>query len=586
MRQPSRRTPWRWIPRILAPALAALTLAVGLALPARAHASLLGTDPADGAVLAAAGPVRVQLRFDEPVTLPDKAVQVFDAAGAAVPSDAGASDATVTVSLPEGLSGSYLVAWRVISADGHPVSGSLSFSVGAPSPHRIQPVVADASGWVAVPLAIVQVAAYLGLFLAVGLGVFAAFVLPDGGRADRLRGVLGRVGRYGAGVALAAAVASVGLTVADQQGLDPDGLLTLRAWTGATLDQSIGLALLVAGLVTAGIGAGLARRAVRRLLVGLGTAAAVTAPALTGHSRAYGPSWLVIGTDILHVLAGSIWFGGLIGLVIVLAATRRRPKLGVLALARFSTLAAGVLAVLLASGTVLAWRIVGSWADLFGTTYGLLLLAKIALVAVASGVAGWNRFVLLPRVRDAAIGEPSSGARSRRLSLSKPLTRRASTGQSSKDQRLLGEWSRLRVGRLVAVEASILVVVLAVTGVLVDQSPRPVNQAVRAGTPVVASAPIGSLTALATIAPGTVGRNALLIQFQDAGGDPVETAYPPTVRVRSDDVDLGAVSMWSQAAGTYQGVVVVPHPGRWRVQVSLRLSEFENPVAELVLDVS
>ncbi len=564
----TRRTSWRWIPRILVTAFAALILALGLAIPAHAHASLLGTDPAEGAVLATP-PTQLTLRFDEPISLPDKAIQLFDAAGAAVPANAAASDTTVTVTVPDELSGSYLIAWRVISADGHPVAGSLNFAVGAPSPHRVQPVVSDAPSWVAAPLAVVQVVVYLGLFLAVGLGVFAAFVLPSGaGGVERLRPVLRTVGRYAISVAIAASVVLVGLTVADQQGLDPDGLLTLRAWTGATPDQLIAVALLVAGLLLVGVGTGWGAALLRRALVGAGAAIAVVAPSVTGHSRAFGPSWLVIATDILHVLAGSIWFGSLVGLVIVLAvARRRRPALAAIALVRFSALAAAVLGLLLASGTVLAWRILGSWQDLFGTGYGQLLLAKIALVGVAGAVAGWNRFVLLPRLR--AITADGVSRRQRRDA-------EAATGQGL-----------FRIGRLVAVEASILVLVLGVTGVLVDQSPHPAAAAVRSGAPMVAAAPLGdSLTALATVAPGAVGRNALLVQIQDVSGDPVETAYPPTVRVRSDDVDLGEVPVRAQASGTYQGVVVLPHPGQWRVQVSLRLDEFDNPVTELMLAVS
>ena len=562
------RTSWRWIPRILVTAFVALVLALGLAVPAHAHASLLGTDPAEGAVLATS-PTQLTLRFDEPISLPDKAIQLFDAAGAAVPANPAASDTTVTVTMPDELSGSYLLAWRVISADGHPVAGSLNFAVGALSPHRIQPVVSDAPSWVAVPLAVTQVVAYLGLFLAVGLGVFAAFVLPSGAAGvERLRPVLRAVGRYSIGVAIAASVALVGLTVADQQGLDPDGLLTLRAWTGATPDQLIAVALLVAGLLLVGVGASLRTALLRRTMVGAGAAIAVVAPSVTGHSRAFGPAWLVIATDILHVLAGSIWFGSLVGLVIVLAvARRRRPALAAIALVRFSALAAAVLGLLLASGTVLAWRILGSWQDLFGTGYGQLLLAKIALVGVAAAVAGWNRFVLLPRLR--AVTVDGASRRQRRDA-------QAATGQGL-----------FRIGRLVAVEASILVLVLGVTGVLVDQSPHSAAAAVRTGAPVVAAAPLGdSLTALATVAPGAVGRNLLLVQIQDASGDPVETAYPPTVRVRSDGVDLGAVPVRAQASGTYQGVVVLPHPGQWRVQVSLRLDEFDNPVTELVLAVS
>lgn len=564
----TRRTSWRWIPRILVTAFAALILALGLAVPAHAHASLLGTDPAEGAVLANP-PTQLTLRFDEPISLPDKAIQLFDASGAAVPANAAASDTTVTVTVPDELSGSYLLAWRVISADGHPVAGSLSFAVGAPSPHRVQPLVSHAPSWVAVPLAVAQVAGYLGLFLAVGLGVFAAFVLPSGaGGAERLRPVLRTVGRYAIAVAIVAWAALVGLTVADQQGLDPDGLLTLRAWTGATPDQLIALALLVAGLLLVGVGAGLGSASLRGALIGAGAAIAVVAPSVTGHSRAFGPAWLVIATDILHVLAGSIWFGSLVGLVIVLVmARRRRPALVAIALVRFSALAAGVLGLLLATGTILTWRILGSWQDLIGTAYGQLLLAKIALVGVASAVAGWNRFVLLPRLR--AVTADGAGRRQRR-------DVEATTGQGL-----------FRIGRLVAVEASILVVVLGITGVLVDQSPHPAAAAVRTGAPMVAAAPLGdSLTALATVAPGSVGRNLLLVQIQDASGEPVETAYPPTVRVRSDDVDLGAVPVRAQASGTYQGVVVLPHPGQWRVQVSLRLDEFDNPVTELVLAVS
>lgn len=562
------RTSWRWIPRILVTAFAALILALGLAVPAHAHASLLGTDPAEGAVLATS-PTQLTLRFDEPISLPDKAIQLFDAAGAAVPANAAASDTTVTVTVPDELAGSYLLAWRVISADGHPVAGSLNFAVGAPSPHRVQPVVSDAPSWVAAPLAVTQMVAYLGLFLAVGLGVFAAFVLPSGaGGVERLRPVLRTVGRYASGVAIAASVALLGLTVADQQGLDPDGLLTLRPLTGATPDQLIALALLVAGLLLVGVGARPRTAQLRQVVVGAGTAITVVAPSVTGHSRAFGPAWLVIATDILHVLAGSIWFGSLVGLVIVLAmARRRRPALAAIALVRFSALAAAVLGLLLASGTVLAWRILGNWQDLFGTGYGQLLLAKIALVGVASAVAGWNRFVLLPRLR--AVTVDGASRRQRRDA-------EEATGQGL-----------FRIGRLVAVEASILVLVLGITGVLVDQSPHPAAAAVRTGAPVVAAAPLGdSLTALATVAPGAVGRNLLLVQIQDASGDPVETAHPPTVRVRSDAVDLGAVPVRAQASGTYQSVVVLPHPGQWRVQVGLRLDEFDNPVTELMLAVS
>lgn len=104
---------------------------------------------------------------------------------------------------------------------------------------------------------------------------------------------------------------------------------------------------------------------------------------------------------------------------------------------------------------------------------------------------------------------------------------------------------------------------------------------------VVAAAPLGdSLTALDTVPPGTMVRNLLLVQIQDASGDPDGDGLPahcpgPLGKCRS-----GTVPVRAQASGTYQGVVVLPHPGQWRVQVGLWLDEFDNPVIGLVLAVN
>ncbi|MFT4295057.1 MAG: copper resistance protein CopC [Micropruina sp.] len=561
------RTPWPWIRRVLAAVLAGLACAVGAAVPAHAHASLVGTDPAEGAVLATA-PARVLLRFDEPVRLADRGVQVFDAAGSPLAAEAGAADSVVGVTLPGGLSGTYVVAWRVISADGHPVAGALTFSVGAPSPRRVQPAATDAGTWAVPPLAVAQTTTYLGLFLAVGLAVFSAFLLPAGASADRLRDRLVPVTRAGAVTAAVAAGGTIGLTVADQQGLGPDALVSGVAWAGATLDQLIGLGLLLTGLLAVGAAPALRSPAARAGAVAAGAALAVGAPAITGHSRAFGPSWLVIATDVLHVLAGSIWLGGLVGLVIVLAATRTRPKLGVVALTRFSTAAAGVLAALLLTGTILSWRILASWDSLVGTSYGRLLLAKIALVAVAAGVAGWNRFVLLPTVR----GRPDPEGPGKR--------RGRQEWETARGRNLTG------IGRLAVVEASLLVAVLGITGVLVDQSPRPEATVASTAAVTTATAPLGgAMTARATLDPGAVGQNRILIELRDAAGRGIEPGEVPTVRIRSDALDLGPVPVTRQGGGRYQGTVLLPAAGRWRVQVGVRLSEFDNPVTELTLQI-
>ncbi|CAM5516756.1 hypothetical protein STENM36S_04345 [Streptomyces tendae] len=112
-------------------------LLLGGAGPASAHAALGSTDPGDGAVLQRP-PGHVTLTFSESVGLRDDSFRVLDPGGHRVRTGAaghadGRAD-TARVALPGELGeGTYTVAWRVVSADSHPVSGAFTFSVGKPS---------------------------------------------------------------------------------------------------------------------------------------------------------------------------------------------------------------------------------------------------------------------------------------------------------------------------------------------------------------------------------------------------------------------------------------------------------------------
>src|ERR1700760_1767348 len=116
-------------------AVAALTVLLWSACAATgasAHASLAASEPRDGAVLTQA-PKRVELHFNERVTA--GAIHLIDATGRL--RDGGAVDAraeTIAITVPPDLpQGTSIVSYRVISADGHPVAGSVTFSVGVPS---------------------------------------------------------------------------------------------------------------------------------------------------------------------------------------------------------------------------------------------------------------------------------------------------------------------------------------------------------------------------------------------------------------------------------------------------------------------
>jgi copper transport protein len=528
--------------------LAAALAVVLPATPAAAHASLVDTDPVDGAVLPRA-PEQVLFTFNETVRLTGQPITVYDADGRQIDSTATASGPEVTVVPEEELTdGTYVVGWFVLSADGHPVSGSLTFSVGErsdvvaappPPPESSQAVVAAAG--------VLHVLMYLGLLLAVGLAFYAAVILPRGFAGQRARARVRRVVRIAAVTSMVAALAAAPVASVRAQGLELTDLMS-------SFDPAVVLDnLVLAGLIVLGLGTILAvlsdaaptPRARIALLSG-GLVAAV-APAAAGHTRAYQPELLLVAADALHLVAGATWLGGLAGLILTLRDLAGRERLAALTLARFSALAAGLLLAVAATGALLSWRILGSWAAFLETTYGGLLIAKLALVLVVVAVAAWNRWRFLPRVSRAA-GFADRG-------------------------RAAG-----MVHRAVTVEVAVLVGALGVTGFLVDQSPRPAPVEVPAGRTGVEQGSLGELEVLAVMAPRQPGPNTVLVQLQDENGEPVDPPRPPVVEVRSAGLDLGRVPVTSTAAGTYSAEVLLPEAGTWEVQVSVRQSRFENPV--------
>ena len=111
--------------------------------------------------------------------------------------------------------------------------------------------------------------------------------------------------------------------------------------------------------------------------------------------------------DALHLVAAGAWIGGLVPFALVMAcALRTRSETWNLVAAdvtrRFSAFAVIVVGVLLLTGLSNTWFLVGSLPRLLGTTYGQLLLLKIALVIAMVAIAAVNRLVLMPRLRDAA----------------------------------------------------------------------------------------------------------------------------------------------------------------------------------------
>jgi copper transport protein len=435
-----RHLRWRSLTQLLG-VLAAVGATVLLpATPASAHTALVSTNPANGSVLAEAPDV-ISLTFNEPVRLASGGLRVYMADGRPVTlTVSDDEDAVVRADLPETIgAGTHLLSWRVVSQDGHPLAGTVRFSISHTSETTFPTAALDepASSTSGLKSA-VQGAHYLGLLVAAGLVAFL-LMLPRGVPTSTTR----RLRRVMVGAALVTSVgalALVPLSAAVKLGSGPGTVFSADGWDPGI----VGHELLVASLV--GLGLLLALLTLRRegaqaRWVATGCAAlAVLAPSLVGHTRSVDPQPLLIAVDGLHLVAGAIWVGGLLGLALTLRTLE--PAGGAHVLSRFSSAAALSLTALVLLGSVLAWRILGSWDNLVHTTYGTVLLVKIAIVAGAVGIAAVNRFVLLPRVRSAG--------------------RRADPGPS-----------RRLIRRAIVAEGAMLAVALLTTGFLVDQAPHP-----------------------------------------------------------------------------------------------------------------
>jgi copper transport protein len=532
---------------------------------AAAHATLVRTDPAQGEVLERA-PERITFSFNESVIGVPAGIKVFDATGEEVASSASVSASQLFVDLDEEVGdGTLVVVWRLVSEDGHPIGGSLSFAVGAPSDVvDVSTDGADAATDAPLGLSLVRGLGYVGLLVAAGVAAFTVLFLPRDRAADRSRTRLRPVARVAAGVAALGWVAAVPLVALYQLGLPASAITDGSTWSSLAPAEYVVPAAVVAGLALAVVPLpqAVAPGRTRAALVLGGAALAVAAPAFTGHTRATTPEALVIGVDVLHLAAGTLWLGGLVAIALVLGDLARGDA-GAVVLGRFSTWASALLAVLVVAGTVLAWRVAGSWDALVDSGYGALLLVKVLAALVAVAIAAWNRFVLLPRLRTAP--------------------RRRDKGSRDK-----GSPATTLLVRAALAEAGVLVVVLIVTGFLVDRSPEAdsaVTSVEESGASAGEQVQLGHISARIALDPPAVGPATLTITMTDAVGEPAEGYEAPRLSLASDAVDLGEVQVASLGPGIYAGEVVLPTGGEWTVQVSMRTTEFDNPVRTVTFSV-
>jgi copper transport protein len=508
----------------------ALALCLMLLAPvggALAHAQFLGADPPEGAALPTP-PGPVALRFNEAVA--PLSVRWFLPDGAEAQASVAAQGATLLVTPPAELpEGTHLLSWRVVSEDGHPVGGSLSFGVGGPA--GAPPAVAEGAG-AALPAVLARFALTAALALGVGGAVFARLIDREGAAPPGAR----RLARGAAFATPPLALLMVGAAGLDRLGEDPAALAGAAPWIAGLADPA------AAAAGAAALAGALAAPALRDgAAMGLTLAAwgaAGLSFTLSGHAATAEPAALARGALALHGLALTLWLGALPGLLA--AALAPSPRLGAL-LGGFSSWGSAAVATLAVTGATLTALQSGGLAALTASAYGAVLGAKLALVAAMVALAALNRWRLTPAI--AAGAAPAARA----------------------------------FRRSAAAEIALGLGVLALAASF-RLTPPPRGLAEAAAPPLAVHLHGPTAMADLTLRPGRVGANMAEIFPADADFRPM-TPLEVTVAFSAPGRGVEPVRLKAERGpdGAWRaGPVVLPFAGDWEARVDLLVSDFEE----------
>jgi len=546
--------------------LAALVVSLLAPAVAGAHATIVRTTPADRAVVAKQ-PADVKLFWDEAVDLGPGSVRLLSATGGEIKTGAathiGGDRATAVLKLPAGLDqGTYVVAWRVTSSDSHPVSGAFSFSVGQASSLVTAGAPGSSSAIVKAVDGIARGLSFVGFALAVGGACVLLLLWPEGSGSMRGRRFL----QVGVGSLMVGTVALLLL-----QGPYTTGGSLLDAFKPSLLSfslstafgKALGVRIVLTLAFAALVAEALSRRGenqgpapaagpagadppapARGVLLGAAACAVglLLTWTLTDHSRTGVQVWLGIPAATVHLLAMTLWLGGLALLLVCVLAREVHASL-VPVVPRFSRMALGCFLALGVTGVYLAWRQAGELAALPGTQFGRMLLIKTAIVLVIIGLAAVSR---------RAVGAGG------------------------------GDLAR-RLRRTVLAEAVLGVVVLGVTAGLVNASPARVAYS----KPVNVTVPgVNGGKVQVKIEPAKQGQNVADIYLLAKDGTTL--IVPPEVQARlRDGKDTSLpVELTDAEPGHYVATALtVPSPGKWTLRILVRTTDIDEDTIDVPVKI-
>lgn len=388
----------QWI--VIMGMLAALVMS--FAGRAEAHAELRNASPSAGSQFDAA-PSEVRLLFNERLDQGGSKLLVLNedsrnvAEGDPQSVDEGKG---LSIALPKLSEGHYTVSYSVISADGHPISGAYVFTVGNPAPLKTASELdlhsqvghaghgAQSEGLTVESFLLYasRIMYYAGLLCVAGLALWSLHRTASPLVRQVREQAIGLAGKF----ALIATIAYVFFSLKDLALDEP-----IAEWGRILLETTIGR-LYIAALLLALAAPLLTSFALPARL--FWAAIALFVEAWSGHAVVYEPIAYSVGLDFVHLLAASLWSGGLALLIAVWA--KERPEAGRFALL-FSKWALLSFLALWVTGILSTLRFLPSLDYLFYTHWGTWLLIKVGISLLVAIVAMFIRLRLkqgdLPR---------------------------------------------------------------------------------------------------------------------------------------------------------------------------------------------
>ncbi|HEX9031109.1 MAG TPA: copper resistance protein CopC [Streptosporangiaceae bacterium] len=614
--------------------LAAIGMVAG-APAALAHATVVSTSPADGAIVARA-PSRVSVTFDEPVGITAGSLEVFAPDGSRVDTG-GAAHSTpegIRVALRPGLvHGTYTVGWHVISADSHPVHGAFTFSIGAPSSTTVNPAALGpgVSRLAGVLLGVVRWIAFVCFAILAGAISFVIWCWPAGAsRPAVLRLAMGAWA--GLAVSVLAAVLLQGAYGTGQGASHVFLPEVLHATLYSRYGRALGVRLLlvIAALFVFSVTLGSLRADDRRArnaagaVWGVLTAALAATWSVAGHAGTGSQVPVALAADTVHLSAVAIWLGGLVMLSLIVLRRARpsgsRPARGraghrdqaataqaAQAVTRFSPIALGCVVAIVATGTYQSWRDVGAVGGLTGTIYGRLLLVKIAAMCALIGLGYLARrriaqgLLMVPAAESPATareidtqrriragvggrlgsaGKDARPARTAGIGLRPGYPRPGDDGAGALPDYDLAAVSLARLRWSVAAEVVIAASVLAVTAVLVNTptARETFTSPVSATAAFSTGGPGGRGTVSVTVTPAGPGSNYVTMSITGNAGRPFRPRQiQAALSLPGRHLGPLPVLLRRTGPGHYRsGPVPVAIAGAWQLQITIRSDAFDE----------